>query len=285
MERGAAPRRCASARGTRRDDGPSRCQRRAAHLYRTAACQRPSSARKISSDFSARSGSDSKDAKNGRSAYGLLFILFALTTGGKGYYLGAAYIYLLAAGAVVIDGWLQARPGRMRNLLLATAVSTAVFVPLVLPVLPAADVGWNSLLREEVGWPQFVRTVDAVLTSLPPGQRARAVVFTENYGEAAAINELGRGTGLPTAVSSQNSEWWWGPGNLRATTVVTVAPGPADVTSYAAYLGQLFVSVRAVATQVNPYGARNQEWGGHVYVCTGPRQPWAQIWPHLRRYS
>jgi hypothetical protein len=218
-------------------------------------------------------------------AYGLLFILFALTTGGKGYYLGAAYIYLLAAGAVVIDGWLQARPGRVRNLLLATAVSTAVFVPLVLPVLPAADVGWNSLLREEVGWPQFVRTVDAVWTSLPPGQRARAVVFTENYGEAAAINELGRGTGLPTAVSSQNSEWWWGPGNLRATTVVTVAPGPADVTSYAAYLGQLFVSVRAVATQVNPYGARNQEWGGHVYVCTGPRQPWAQIWPHLRRYS
>ena len=59
-------------------------------------------------------------------AYGLLFVLFALTTGAKGYYLGAAYVYLLAAGAVVIDGWLQARPGRLRNLLLATAVTTAV---------------------------------------------------------------------------------------------------------------------------------------------------------------
>ena len=45
-------------------------------------------------------------------AYGLLFVLFALTTGKQGYYLAAAYVYLLAAGAVAIDGWLQARPRR-----------------------------------------------------------------------------------------------------------------------------------------------------------------------------
>ena len=44
-------------------------------------------------------------------AYGLLFVLFALTTGAKTYYLGGAYVYLLAAGAVAIDGWLAARPG------------------------------------------------------------------------------------------------------------------------------------------------------------------------------
>jgi hypothetical protein len=47
----------------------------------------------------------------------------------------------------------------------------------------------------------------AVWTSLPPGQRASAGIFTANYGEAGAINELGRGTGLPAAVSDQNSEW------------------------------------------------------------------------------
>jgi len=82
-----------------------------------------------------------------------------------------------------------------------------VFLPLFLPVLPPADIGWNPDLRETVGWPQLVRTVDAVWTSLPPGQRARAVIFTDDYGEAGAINELGRGMGLPTAVSSQNSEW------------------------------------------------------------------------------
>ena len=58
-------------------------------------------------------------------AYGLLFVLFALTTGAQIYYLADAYPYLLAAGFVAIDRWLAARPGRVRNLLLATALTTA----------------------------------------------------------------------------------------------------------------------------------------------------------------
>ena len=200
-------------------------------------------------------------------------------------------MYLLAAGAVAIDGWLAARPGRLRHLLLASAVTTAVAVPVVLPVLPAADIAWtyktNPTLGETVGWPQFVRTVDGVWKSLPPRQRASAVIFTGDYGEAAAINELGRGTGLPAAVSADNSEWWWGPGNPRATTVVAVMPGPVDVTGSGAYryLTQFFTSVRVAATLSNPYGLHNQEWDGHVYLCTGPRQPWAQIWPQLRHYG
>ena len=67
-------------------------------------------------------------------AYGLLFVLFAVTTGAKTYYLGAAYVYLLAAGAVAIDAWLLARPGLLRNLLLASALTTAVAILIVLIV-------------------------------------------------------------------------------------------------------------------------------------------------------
>ncbi|HTX26485.1 MAG TPA: glycosyltransferase family 39 protein [Streptosporangiaceae bacterium] len=224
-------------------------------------------------------------------AYGLLFVLFALTAGAKGYYLAAAYVYLLAAGAVAIDGWLHARPGRLRNLMLATAVLTAVTLPLELPVLPPAGLARtfyksNPTPLETIGWLQLVRTVDAVWKSLPRSQRASAVLFADNYGLAGAINELGRGTGLPTAVSRQNSEWWWGPGNPHATTIVAVAPGPAGGgTGYGFYLLEFFTSVRVVATLSNPYGLHNQQWGGHVYICTGPRLPWAQIWPQLREYS
>jgi hypothetical protein len=224
-------------------------------------------------------------------AYGLLFVLFAVTTGAQTYYLAAAYVYLLAAGAVAIDAWLEARPGRLRNLLLASALTTAVAVPIVLPVLPAADIAWtykiNPTLGETVGWPQFVRTVDGVWKSLPPSQQASTVIFAGDYGEAGAINELGRGTGLPTAVSGHNTEWWWGPGNPHATTVVAVMPGPVDITGPAAtaYLRQFFTRVRVAATLSNPDGIHNQEWHGHVYVCTGLRHPWAQLWPRLRHYS
>jgi len=224
-------------------------------------------------------------------AYALLFVLFALTSGAKIYYLGAAYIYLAAAGAVSIDGWLRARPGRLRNLVLVTAVLTAATIPLALPVLPLSGLGRtlakaNPNALETIGWPQVDRSVDAVWTSLPPSQRASAVLFADNYGLAGAINELGRGMGLPTAVSRQNSEWWWGPGNPHATTFVAVAPGPfGGGTGYGSYLAQFFTSVRLAATLSNPYGLHNQQWDGHVYVCTGPRQPWAQMWPQLREYS
>jgi len=220
-------------------------------------------------------------------AYGLLFVLFALTTGAKIYYLTGAYVYLLAAGAVAIDGWLHARPGRLRNLTLATTLTTAMFALLVLPVLPPTGIGPNhkmdQTLAETIGWPQLVDTVHDVWTSLPPSQQADAVIFTADYSEAAAINELGRGTGLPTAVSGQNSEWWWGPGNPDATTVVAVAPGTQP--GYASYLSRFFTDVREVATLSNPYGIQNIESGGHVYLCTGPRQPWSQLWPRLRHYD
>ncbi len=220
--------------------------------------------------------------------YGVLFVVFAVTTGAQVYYLGGLYVCLLAAGAVALDGWLHA-PGRWPRFLIATGVSAALSAVVVLPVLPAADTAWtyktSAISGETIGWPQLVGTVRRVWNGLPATQRANAVIFTADYSEAGAVNELGRGTGLPTAVSGQNSEWWWGPGDPRATTVVAVAPGPDYAPGYAAYLRRFFTSVRTVATLSNPDGVHDIEWGGHVYVCTGPRQPWGTMWPRLRAYE
>ncbi len=222
-------------------------------------------------------------------AYGLLFVFFALTTGAKIYYLAGAYVYLLAAGAVSIEGWLAGLHGRLRRLMTWTAVSTALVVPLVLPVLPAKYIGWtykvNTAPAETVGWPELVHSVAAVWHSLPEGQRSHAVIFSADYGEAGAINELGRNDDLPIAVSGQNSEWFWGPGTPGATTVVAVAPGPVDVTGYGTYLSHFFQHVRVVATLSNTAGLHNQEWGGHIYVCTEPRHRWVTMWPMFRHYD
>ncbi|MET8145454.1 glycosyltransferase family 39 protein [Sphaerisporangium sp. NPDC005288] len=221
-------------------------------------------------------------------AYGLLFVLYALTTGSKIYYLAGAYVYLLAAGAVAVDGWLYARRLRIGAVAVATALLTVVLALGLLPILPLPRAGSgrtiDSTLAETVGWPELVDTVRDVWNALPPGQRAQAVIFTENYSEAGAINELGRGTGLPTAVSGHNSVWWWGPGDPDATTVVAVASGSSGP-GYAGYLGGFFTTVREAATISNPYGVRNIEAGGHVYVCTGPRLPWSRLWPRLRHYD
>ena len=221
-------------------------------------------------------------------AYPLLFVFFAVTAGAKPYYLAGCYPYLLAAGSVTVAPRLTGAASRWL-VAAAVTVSTAVSLPFVLPVLPARDTGFVAVLNptsaEMVGWPDLTHTVARVWRALPAGQRAQAVVFTTDYGEAGAITELGRPLGLPAAVSGHNSEWWWGPGNPHASTVVAVAPGPMDGQGYQAYLRRFFGSVRVAATLTNSAGLHNQEYGGHVYVCTHPREPWGRLWPALRHYG
>jgi len=120
-------------------------------------------------------------------AYGLLFVFFALTTGAKIYYLAGAYVYLLAAGAVQIEGRLVADAAKLRRLFVWTTITTAVALPLVLPVLPARDIGWtyklNQAQAEQVGWPELVHSVATAWRSIPPDRRSSAVIFTADYGE------------------------------------------------------------------------------------------------------
>ena len=222
-------------------------------------------------------------------SYGVLFVFFALTAGTKPYYVAGMYPYLLAAGAVVVEPELAGIPGRMRAIGRNLAVVTVVVAPFVLPVLPPADIGFvyalNQVPAESVGWPELTGHVAAAWHGLPPAQRAGAVIFTADYGEAGAINELGQHSGLPGAVGDHNNDWWWGPGNPAATTVLAIAPGPLDVTNYEGYLRGFFHSVRLVATIRNHAGLKNQEDGGHLYLCTDPDRPWGQMWAQLRHYD
>ncbi len=224
-------------------------------------------------------------------AYALLFVTFMFTTGAQIYYVTGAYVFLLAAGAVALDGWLAARRSRMYRFAGGLAISALVFAPLLLPVLPIADVNVTNAVfpvqNQTVGWPQLVSTVRGVWFSLPARQRANAVIFTGDFGEAGAINELGRGRGLPTAVSGHDTEWWWGPGNPQASTVVAVLLGPDSTarSSNVSYLHRYFRTVRQAATVSNPWGIRNENYHGQVYICTGLRHPWGQLWPGLRHYD
>jgi 4-amino-4-deoxy-L-arabinose transferase-like glycosyltransferase len=214
-------------------------------------------------------------------AWALLFVLFAVTTGQQFYYLAGSYVYLLAAGSVALDGRLAERRGKRIVLTVVTAVVALGVAVSLLPILPM-NKAFGSTPVETIGWPSLVSQVRTVWNTVPPADQPHTVIFTDDYSEAGAINELGRGTGLPTAVSSQNNEWWWGPGNPDATTVLAVAPGGDDLTPG---LSKYCTSFRTVATITNPVGVHNIEWGGHIYLCTGLREQWSQLWPQLRHYD
>jgi hypothetical protein len=62
--------------------------------------------------------------------------------------------------------------------------------------------------------------VSGVYQRLPPEARARTALFAQNYGEAGALDWLGRTHGLPSARSGHNNYYLWGPGDEPENVLV-----------------------------------------------------------------
>ncbi|PRY42256.1 glycosyltransferase family 39 protein [Umezawaea tangerina] len=220
-------------------------------------------------------------------AYLLLAAAF-IAAGGSALYLFGAYSALLAAGGLAVDGWLE-RGATGRRVAVGTALvgSAAFVVPLALPVVPLDRlstipvVKLNGLTAEQFGWPELAETVASVHRGLPPGQREHAVVLTENFGEAAALERYGPALGLPAAYSGYRGYADWGPPPETATTVLLVRPGgKSDPPAWAVRACR--GGVRQVATTDNDQGVKNKEQGGRVWLCTDLGESWAALWPGIR---
>ncbi len=219
----------------------------------------------------------------------LIAITLQFVLGGKPYYPGGAYAFLLAAGCVPAERWLAARGplGRIRPAAAAAGVmvvSAAAFAPVALPVLPAAALRTVPLqkinydLAESIGWTRQVALVAREYAALPPRLRRHATVLAGNYGEAGALDRYGPGYGLPQAYSGANSFWLWGPPPAGDTAAIAINVDPA-------LLRRDFARVRLVATFRNGLGVSDDEQGAQIFIAAGLRTSWADAWPAFRDYS
>jgi hypothetical protein len=209
------------------------------------------------------------------------FVIFLFT--GKSYYVGPLHPFLIAAGACALEAWTQKRWRWLRiGTGAALAVQAIVLLPLTLPILPESVMARSALapirtdFADTVGWHDLVSEVAVVYRGLPAGEQARAVILTDNYGEAGAINTYGRGLGLPNAVSGELSYYYWKPSSLDGP-VITVGIDPS-------FLGTLFDQCRQVGTISNSYDLHNQEFGAPLAVCSQPKYPLDQLWPRLKAF-
>jgi 4-amino-4-deoxy-L-arabinose transferase-like glycosyltransferase len=199
---------------------------------------------------------------------------------GKAYYLASLYPALLGVGAVVAARW---RLG-VRAWGILIGVSAVVAALIALPLLPTTSLqgsvplAINPDLGEQVGWPRFVATVDRAWRSLPPATRAHTAIFTGNYGEAGAIDELGRARGLPRAYSGHNGFSEFGMPPPRDSHALVVG------FENAAEAAPQFRSCRRLARIDDGVGLDNQEQGMPVLLCR-PTAPWRALWPSLRHYD
>jgi hypothetical protein len=212
-------------------------------------------------------------------AFGIAFLVGAvllLVVGGKYYYLAPLFPVLYAAGAVQLA---RKAPHISRGLLVGLVLGSLLTLPASLPVLSASAIngtpyaGLNRDAFEEVGWPEFITTVER---AVPAGSRP-AVIVTNNYGEAAALQVLG--DGRTPVVGRQNSEWLWGPGPVGPDTVLVTVGFDLGELSHVGIVG-----CRTVATIDNPGHIDNNERGADVRICRA-NHAWPEVWRELRAYD
>lgn len=196
--------------------------------------------------------------------------------GGKAYYPAPIYPLAYAAGAVWFVGAVRRRWLREPLVALACAV-TLILLPIGLPVIQARNLPkniWNARkdYSDMVGWPDLAQQVSAVYQSLPPGQRASAIILTDNYGEAGALAFYGHG--LPLVVCPELSWYYWAPARMNPSTLIVVG-FPGD------YLARTVGEPQRVGTITNALGIQNEEWGKAIWIVH-PNGTLSDIWPQLK---
>ncbi|NUR24700.1 MAG: hypothetical protein HOV83_02415 [Catenulispora sp.] len=216
-------------------------------------------------------------------AYPLAAVI-VLASGGKSYYVLPLLVVLMAAGAEPAVRWAARGPRRGWVLPATIAVVAAVNILTTLPVLPPRDLGpvnaVNKEQGEQVGWPRFVATVAEAWRRIPSDQRKNAVIYTQNYGEAAAIERYGPAYGLPRPYSGHMSYGDWGPPPDSAGGPVLIVHYPANTR-----LASQFLDCVPLAVVDDGYALSNDEQGTVVQKCAGPIGSWSSRWPALRTYD
>ena len=232
----------------------------------------------------------------------LLGMMMALQ--GKSYYMAPAYPMLFAAGGVFWERWTASRWVRVAlpSLLVLTAVIAA---PLSLPLLPPDKliryqealgirpprdyVGEAGRLQEffadMFGWEGMVRQVAAVWRTLPPEEQKRAAIFAVNYGEAAAVDFFGPRYGLPKAICTNQSYFYWGPRQYTGDVMVVLGLNDAALGAgdNRKRFEAAFRSVEYGPRVEHPYSLTFEHYP--IVIARGLKWPLARVWPRLRFWN
>ncbi len=228
-------------------------------------------------------------------AYGLLAVFF-IVEHGKANYLMGIYPILFAGGALFWEETLKAVWAR--GIAVALVVSMGLMLaPLALPILPEeryvayaeamglspkATSGENLKLSrlpqhfaDMHGWPAMAQKVATAFAKLSPEERAQAVFYGTNYGEAAAIDVYG--AGLPPAISGHNNYFLWGPRGHDGSVVIEIGGSRED------HLKD-FRSVEQAGETDDPY-AMPYETHQPIWIERGLKHPLDRLWPTLKHYG
>jgi len=236
-------------------------------------------------------------------AYLVCFTVFFVQHG-KNYYLSPIYPMLLATGAVVIDRAIEdsadihpRRTWLKYTIIVLILAGGAYLAPVVIPVFsPDAFIAYMKYLpvqpprteyshaaavlpqhySDQFGWEEIVAQTAVAWNRIPAEDRKDCGIFAQDYGQAGAIDFLGRRYGLPPALSGHQSWFLWGPRGYSGNCMIVL-----DDTRER--LEELWEHVEYVGTSAdNPYALEKQI---DVFICRGAKfGTLTQLWPHLKKW-
>src|SRR5262249_1289388 len=133
-----------------------------------------------------------------------------------------------------------------------------------------------QIFADQFGWEEMAATVARVFNNLPPQVRSKTAIFSQNYGQAGAIDLFGPRYGLPSAISGHQSYFLWGPREYTGDSMIVMAGHEQD-------LERRFVNVQKVAHVDHPYSMPYEHFD--VFYCTGLKASLKEIWPGVKNWD
>jgi hypothetical protein len=230
---------------------------------------------------------------------------------GKNYYLAPVYPMLLAAGASILESAIngksaevtpkKSRPGWLKPVIIVILIASgAHLAPVTIPILsPDRFITYSHTLpmklpvmehghersplpqwyADQFGWEEIVAETAVAWNRLTPAERQdeNCGIFAQDYGQAGAIDFLGRKYGLPRSLSGHQTWWLWGPRGYSGNCMIVLDDRPermAELWDHVEYVGD---------SSDNPYAL---EKNIPVAICRGAKfGNLAQVWPELKKWQ
>lgn len=221
----------------------------------------------------------------------VISILFAVK--GKAYYTAGVFPLALAAGAVWCEGALK--QWYLRVVLTGILIGLSiVLLPIGIPTETPENLaihfkkfttkyGLDGMLRHEdgkihalpqdyadmIGWEELARITATAYKQVP--DKSNVLIYCENYGQASAINILGKKYNLPEPVSFSDNYYYWAPKKIPATTDTFIYVND----ELGEDVSKLFADIKLVGKISDPLA---REYDTQVYLCQKPRTNFSEFW-------
>jgi hypothetical protein len=223
----------------------------------------------------------------------VLVLVFYLLLHGKSYYAAGIYPLLIASGAVFCERIFQKEIWRVAVTTLLVLVTWTVFPmgvaskspeKLVLYFDKMARLTHNDAVRryennkyyqlpqdyaDRLGWDELASLTNQAWRQVR--QKDQCLIYAENYGQAGAINIVGRQYQMPAAISFGDNFRYWIPKSLdkEITEFIYINDQPgADVVA-------LFGEIIEIGRISNPMA---REFGTGVFLCRNPKLSFNEFW-------